>query len=138
MTKEIEDFPHRLKFAIGKGSARAFALQCGLSPSGMHQYLTGKSEPTRLALIAMAHAAGVNLEWLITGEGRMKKGKGSVMIDRNLYEDIIESVEESLMTFNKTLPLRKKLDACRYLYDFFKDMPGVHKGQTEKILQLLV
>ena len=138
MTKEIEDFPHRLKLAIGKGSARAFALRCGLSPTGIHQYLTGKTEPTRLALIAMSQAACVNLEWLITGDGCMMKGKGSVMIDRNLYEEIIESVEESLMAFNKTLPLRKKLDACRYLYDFFQDMQGVDKEQTARVMRLLV
>ena len=136
--KEIDLFPRRLKLAIGKGSARSFAMQCGLSPSVMHQYLTGKSEPTRLALIAMARAAGVNLEWLLTGEGRMKKGKGSVMIDRNLYEEIIESVEESLMTFDKTLPMRKKLDACRYFYDFFQDMQGVDKEQTARVMRLLV
>jgi transcriptional regulator with XRE-family HTH domain len=136
LTEEISRFPQRLKLAIGKGSARAFALQCGLSPTVMHQYLTGKSEPTRLALIAMASTAGVNLEWLMSGEGQVKKNKGSCLIDRDLYEGIIESVEESLVKMNKTLPLGKRLEACRYLYDLFKDAPGVNKQQAEMIIQL--
>jgi hypothetical protein len=103
----------------------------------MHQYLKGKSEPTRLALIAMAHTADVNLEWLMTGEGPMKKNKGSGMIDRDLYEGVIESVEEYLAKRKKSLPPVKKLDIYRYLYDLFKDMPGVNKEQVEKTLQLV-
>jgi hypothetical protein len=63
----------------------------------------------------------------MSGEGQVKKNKGSCMIDRDLYEVIIESMEESLAKMNKTLPLGKKLEACRYLYDLFKDAPGVNK-----------
>jgi len=115
-----------------------FAKQCGMSPTVMHQYLSGKSEPTRLALIAMACTAGVNLEWLMSGEGPVEKNTGSCLIDRDLYEGIIESVEDSLLKMNKTLPLGKKLEACRYLYDLFKDALGENKQQAEKIIQLLL
>ncbi len=64
-----KSFPERLKMAIGDKSARAFAIECGISPTGLHQYLSGKSEPTRPAIIAIANTAGVDLRWLVTGEG---------------------------------------------------------------------
>jgi len=86
----------------------------------------------------MACTAGVNLEWLMSGEGPVEKNTGSCLIDRDLYEGIIESVEDSLLKMNKTLPLGKKLEACRYLYDLFKDALGENKQQAEKIIQLLL
>jgi len=51
-------------------------MQCGMSSTVIHQYLAGKSEPTRLALIAMAQVSGDNPEWLMSGEGPVKKIKG--------------------------------------------------------------
>jgi hypothetical protein len=137
LAKEIDNFPQRLKLAIGKGSARAFALQCGLSPTVMHQYLVGKSEPTRLALISMAQTAGVNLEWLMSGEGPMEKTKGGTLIDQDLYDGIIEAVDEYLVKNRKTLPMEKRLKTYHYLYELFKDMPGVNKEQVEKTLKLV-
>ncbi len=54
-----------------EGSATAFAKKAGLSPSGFQRYLGG-GEPTRPALVAMARAGGVRLEWLATGEPPMQ------------------------------------------------------------------
>lgn len=66
----LSSFPDRLiKLAIGAKSARAFAMECGISPTGFHQNLKGKTEPARPALIAIARTAGVRIDWLITGEG---------------------------------------------------------------------
>jgi len=136
-TEVTSSFTGRLKMAIGEKSVRAFALQCGLSPTAMHQYVTGKSEPTRPALISIARNAEANLEWLLTGEGPQKKIKGECMIDGDLYDAIIESVEEYLAAGNKTLLPAKKLETYRYLYDLFKDLPGVNKEQVERTLRLV-
>jgi hypothetical protein len=137
LTEEIGSFPERLKLAIGKGSARAFALQCGFSATVMHQYLAGKSEPTRLALIAIAHTADINLEWLMTGEGPMMKNRGSVMIDKDLYEGVVEAVEEYLQIRNLNISPAKKLETYRYLYELFEGTPGVDKEQMEKFLRFV-
>jgi hypothetical protein len=130
-------FTERLKAALGEKSARGFALQCGLSPTAMHQYLTGKSEPTRPALISMARNAEVNLEWLLTGEGPQKKISGDCMLDRDLYDAIIESVDEWLDARKKSLPPAKKLETYHYLYDMFKDLTGVNKEQVDRTLRLV-
>ena len=59
------------------------------------------------------------------------------MIDRDLYDGIIESVEEFLANRNKTLSPAKKLETFHYLYDLFKDMPGINKEQIERTLRLV-
>lgn len=71
---ESDGFPDRLKSAMRVApSLRAFARDVGISDSVLRQYLSGKSEPTRPVLIALASAAGVDLAWLATGEGRCRQ-----------------------------------------------------------------
>lgn len=65
--EEIGRFPDRLKEAISGKSVRAFARETGLSDTVLRQYLAGQSEPTRPALIVIARAANVGVEWLATG-----------------------------------------------------------------------
>jgi len=65
---ESDDFPSRLKEALGEKSIRGFARECGFSDTVLRQYLNGQSEPTRPAMLAIARTAGVNLEWLATGK----------------------------------------------------------------------
>lgn len=66
---ELDGFPGRLRTVIGQRSVRAFARDCGLSDAALRQYLSGQSEPTRPALIAMARTGGASVEWLATGRG---------------------------------------------------------------------
>lgn len=66
---ESGSFPDRLKSALhGVPSMRAFARSIGISDSVLRQYLSGRSEPTRPVLVALARAAKVDLLWLATGE----------------------------------------------------------------------
>lgn len=53
------------------GNPHALAKASGLSPSGVNRYLAG-GEPTRPALLALAKAAGVRVEWLASGQGAMR------------------------------------------------------------------
>jgi len=72
---QLGNFSGRLCSILGKQSARAFALRAGISTTAFHHYLKGNSEPTRPVMIAIAQTAGVNIEWLTTGAGPMKKGE---------------------------------------------------------------
>ena len=65
----LEHFAGRLKEAIGDKSARSFALECGISPAGLHKYLAAISEPTLSVLDRIAKVSGVNVGWLVNGEG---------------------------------------------------------------------
>jgi len=49
-------------------SRAALAKKAGLTPSALQSYVEG-AEPTRPALVALARAANVSLEWLADGRG---------------------------------------------------------------------
>ena len=74
-TYEIGTFPDRLKLVMDNRSVRSFALVCGTSNTAMRQYLAGKSEPTRPVLLNIAQVTGVEVEWLLSGTGPMRKGE---------------------------------------------------------------
>ncbi len=67
-TTDLDQFPARLKQAVGDKSIRGFARDCGFSDTVLRQYLNGQSEPTRPALLAIARTANISVEWLATGQ----------------------------------------------------------------------
>ncbi|WOD39862.1 LexA family transcriptional regulator [Nodosilinea sp. E11] len=74
---DSNDFPQRLKQAVGENSIRGFARSCGFSDTVLRQYLNGQSEPTRPALLAIARTANVSVEWLAGGQpGHNSLGDG--------------------------------------------------------------
>lgn len=81
---ELDDFPSRLKKAVGENSIRGFARSCGFSDTVLRQYLNGQSEPTRPALLAIARSAGVSLEWLVGGQATFLEGRGN---EQYVYKD---------------------------------------------------
>lgn len=73
-TNEVETFGDRLYKILGREPAKTFALRASLTPAAFHKYLKCQSEPTRPVMNAIAETAGVNIEWLATGRGPMRKG----------------------------------------------------------------
>lgn len=60
-------FIERLRELASKvGSANALAKAAGISQSGIQRYLNG-GEPSRKALVAIATAGSVSIDWLATG-----------------------------------------------------------------------
>jgi phage repressor protein C with HTH and peptisase S24 domain len=70
---EHTTFLSRLQLVLGEESARSFAQRAEILPATFHNYIKGTSEPTRPVMIAIAETAGVNIEWLTTGQGPMRK-----------------------------------------------------------------
>jgi len=65
-------FVKRLEEIVGEFPSRAaLGKKAGLSPSSLQSYLKG-AEPTRPALVALARAAEVSLEWLADNRGDKK------------------------------------------------------------------
>ena len=56
-------------------SADRLARATGVSPSAFRKWLRGEAEPNRERLIALGQAAGVNVGWLVSGDG---PNRGSV------------------------------------------------------------
>ena len=65
---EGTSFAQRLAYTIGRERVRDFATRAGLSPATVRKYLREeRQEPGRDALVAMAAAGGVALDWLASG-----------------------------------------------------------------------
>lgn len=68
-------FRQRMEYiAMMAGNATVLSKKSGVSRRAVGLYLSGKSDPTRKRLVAMAKAAGVTVEWLATGEGPIQEG----------------------------------------------------------------
>ncbi len=64
-----EAFVDRLKFCQRRrGSQNALADRAGISQSTLRGYITRRTEPPRDILLRLAVAAGVSVEWLVTGK----------------------------------------------------------------------
>lgn len=71
-----EQFSNRLKLALGGESINSFANRCGVSESLLRKYLSG-SCPGLDKAAGIAKAAGVDIGWLATGEGQMRRGEAA-------------------------------------------------------------
>lgn len=82
------DFVERLREAIGAESERSFAQRAGIPHSTLRSALKG-SEPGIHTATAVARAAGVSLDWLVSGEespGPARAASGSsAPVDPHLY-----------------------------------------------------
>lgn len=67
---ERQAFVTRLQFVLDHWpSADRLAKAAGVSPSALRKWLRGEAEPSRERLITFADAAGVEIAWLVRGEG---------------------------------------------------------------------
>ncbi len=78
-----EAFMARLDETVSRagGPSRVRSLT-GFSLTAIDNYRSGKSEPNRSKLIALAKAGHVRVQWLVTGEGPVERNGGSE-IDRS-------------------------------------------------------
>lgn len=85
----------RLREIIGQGSVHAFAKRCEVSGTAMRQYLEG-SIPSADKAARIASQSGVNLQWLVTGEGpkypEPVRPAGDAAIDPELLGRVIDRI----------------------------------------------
>lgn len=64
-------FVRRLREMVdASGGTRALSRKADLSEKNLTNWLSGEVEPKIFAVAALAEAAGVSLDWLLSGEGR--------------------------------------------------------------------
>ena len=96
---EVDQFPVRLKQAVGDKSIRGFARDCGFSDTVLRQYLNGQSEPTRPALLAIARTANISVEWLATGQSEAApNGSPQALAEKYIKKDPLAFETEWLRT----------------------------------------
>ena len=65
------EFAQRMEkiLEIFNGNVSELARQAGIAPPSAKRWITGESDPQMSNLVKLARAAGVNVQWLATGEG---------------------------------------------------------------------
>jgi phage repressor protein C with HTH and peptisase S24 domain len=94
-------FIQRLCEIRGDMSTRAFSRACGLTNSIVRKYFSG-SIPSADKAVKIADAMGVNLRWLITGEGEKSVSgnqvKKELKIINSDFGDFYNNVEDDVFT----------------------------------------
>lgn len=114
-----------------------------MSDTVIRQYLAGKSEPTRPAIVALAIALDVREQWLVTGEGPKRRGAGGgegqgdvAPLDEELLQSVIATVEELLDQYGLELAPAKKGRLVTILYaDQLKE--GARQADRAKVIRLI-
>lgn len=83
-----ENFSNRMKLIAEKSfknNYSEFARAVGVAQASLARWVKGEADPSRMNLIKIADASGVNLEWLALGIGDMDEAKPqAVKYDINL------------------------------------------------------
>lgn len=87
MTKILEIF---------NGNVSELARQAGIKPPSAKRWLTGESDPQMSNLIKLARAAGVNVQWLATGEGAQYPSQSHSMSQEAPSPIITDTVGNSI------------------------------------------
>ncbi|ELG8702191.1 TPA: hypothetical protein RPF06_002250 [Salmonella enterica] len=81
-----ENFTVRIKQLIGNRSIRAAAKAWGLSFSTLNNYLTRGTEPSFIAMQAIASAEGVSLDWLAFGSSNPNSNQSDSIQDSSAID----------------------------------------------------
>lgn len=132
MNNKYSDLPftkRMKKIIMMVGSAEKLAKKAGMSAMVIGQYLSGKSDPTRKKLIALANAADVNLLWLATGKGSIH---GHINIE--LLTLIFTIMEDHENKTGKYMSIIEKFEIIGIIYNIFYDADPV-KEETGNLIK---
>ena len=114
------NFQERIKQIIKlAGSAEKLAHISGMSSRIIGQYLSGKSDPTRMKLIALANAVNVNIEWLATGKGSIRAGDYHEKLRVDLLECFFQMYDDYEKQLSKPIAPAEKAWSIATLFNFY-------------------
>ena len=127
----MNSIAERLRYArekMGIGQVDA-ASKFGIPVSSYRKYESGPSEPGSEAMAGITRA-GINVHWLLTGEGEMLRSDAqprsapsvtSTDFDRPRFLLAIEAVEEGLEAADRTMSPDKKAELFLAVYDLMEE-----------------
>ncbi len=142
MTSKLSEAAQRLKWVLKKvwsGSQTRMAADIGVSQSAISNVITGRQQPGRKLLAAVASNSVINSTWLVTGEGDplitqiTEPGRRALYVVRRLFEGHPEDNGDCLGTMLE-VPIRF-YRPTRYWYEVAPGSPltsygdlGIRKG----------
>lgn len=118
------------------------ASRMGVSLRAYQNYETHEREPRAVDLAPLGEY-GINLNWLLTGEGQMRREEGgeshdSASLDEGLLEVCIEAVEEEVGRAKRTISASNKAKAVSALYDLLMDEENEDRHPDVKIVRQFI
>jgi len=125
-----ETMSERIRALRGPQTQPEFALQLGVSKNTIGHYERGERRPEAEVLTRMREVLGVDINWLLTGEGEMRPGgagaapsSSSAGIDADLYGLVTEAVSSAYKECGYTAALRDiAAEAAKIAADLSEDV----------------
>lgn len=102
------------------------AALMGISLRALQTYEAGDREPKAKDVARLAEA-GIDLNWLLTGEGEMRRGglaEPASPVDLDVLRDCIEVLHDELRRRGRTLEPAQEAEALALLYGIAVPKPG--------------
>lgn len=138
MNSEMKALADRIRFCAERiGGGNSLAQKTAIPRRTLETYLAAQSEPQVSRLVQIAHATGVNVAWLASGEGprtddeTMKNQIG----DRDRLRVALEAVEEGLAAAQRVMSPEKKAELILAAYDLLKDAKEDTKAQIIRFVR---
>ncbi|WP_144433424.1 helix-turn-helix domain-containing protein [Alcaligenes faecalis] len=118
------NFPERIKLAIEQaGGAQKLAEKVGVSQLILQGWQSGRTEPSRLALIKLANASKLPIQWLACDDDRLGKlaspQTNPSVVDMDSLEEIILKIRRLFVQQKLSLRSRAEAQAIRLVYEFY-------------------
>lgn len=132
-------FSERLKLAVkSAGGVALISQQADIPKRTLETYLSGQTEPKVSKIIAIAKSCGIDVGWLMTGEGERNEDFAATDLSDHEWSSIAlfdsqaqVSGELSGVSLQKAAPLSpvllEKLHGFRYLTSIKFRQPSLHK-----------
>lgn len=115
----------------------------GISKSAIDKYAQGQSDPSRSALLLLARAAGVSVQWLASGEGPMETAQDAPqqhaapepVIDKWLFSRVIDGIRRVYKRVGGQLPTVNEVELA---LDMHNRIAALAEGQEARHGALLM
>lgn len=111
----------------------------GIPERTLKGYEKGDRNPGSEALAALAKS-GINLHWLLTGQGQMRfeptavaSGPAGISLDKTRFKAAVSAIEEGLDLIDRSLPPDKKAELILAAYGLMSES---EQGRNE-IVQII-
>lgn len=119
----FRNFPERIKLAIEQaGGVQKLAEKVGVSTLILQGWRSGKTDPSRLALIKIAQASNLSIHWLASGPDSLEKQSPvhpPSRSDLDCLEEIILKIRHAFMQQKLSLRSRAEAQVVRLVYEFY-------------------
>lgn len=142
----LAELGHRISQVLDLYPSRAEAArQTSISADTLWSWSKGANEPSLLKAGDLARRVGVDLNWLVSGNGEMMRRDGGPTpkpLDIELLTLVVGVVEDALAQRGRTLNAAQKGEAIATLYELASDQPEGEReswirGPGAKVLRLV-